>query len=68
MRAGPARKEERQPGMRGPAKSPAAAPDADRGDDLLDVSRITRGTIQLRREPVELALIVARAVESDRTL
>ncbi len=32
-------------------------------DDLLDVSRITRGQVQLKREPVELADIVARAVE-----
>ena len=29
-------------------------------DDLLDVSRITRGKIELRREPVELADVVAR--------
>ncbi|MBI2896899.1 MAG: response regulator [Deltaproteobacteria bacterium] len=35
-------------------------------DDLLDVSRITRGKIQLRREPVELASVVARAVETAR--
>lgn len=33
-------------------------------DDLLDVSRITRGKIQLRLERVELATIVARAVEA----
>jgi signal transduction histidine kinase len=32
-------------------------------DDLLDVSRITRGKIELRRRPVELAEIVAQAVE-----
>jgi signal transduction histidine kinase/ActR/RegA family two-component response regulator len=32
-------------------------------DDLLDVSRITRGKIELDRRPVELAQIVARAVE-----
>ena len=32
-------------------------------DDLLDVSRITRGKIQLRRETVELADIISRAVE-----
>lgn len=32
-------------------------------DDLLDVSRITRGKISLRREPIALAPIVARAVE-----
>ena len=32
-------------------------------DDLLDVSRITRGRIELHRERLELADIVARAVE-----
>ncbi|GAC1538864.1 MAG: hypothetical protein NVS2B9_05600 [Myxococcales bacterium] len=32
-------------------------------DDLLDVSRITRGVIDLRREPVELSAVVERAVE-----
>jgi PAS domain S-box-containing protein len=32
-------------------------------DDLLDVSRITRGRVDLRREPVELATVVTRAVE-----
>ena len=33
-------------------------------DDLLDVSRITRGHIELRRGPVELRELVLRAVES----
>jgi two-component system, sensor histidine kinase len=33
-------------------------------DDLLDVSRITQGRIQLQREPVELGPIVAQAMES----
>jgi CheY-like chemotaxis protein/two-component sensor histidine kinase len=33
-------------------------------DDLLDVSRIARGKIDLRRQPVELADIVASAIES----
>jgi signal transduction histidine kinase len=33
-------------------------------DDLLDVSRITRGKITLSREPVELGGLVARAVET----
>jgi PAS domain S-box-containing protein len=33
-------------------------------DDLLDVSRIMRGKIELRRQPVELATVVARAVET----
>ena len=32
-------------------------------DDLLDVSRVMKGKIELRREPVELASIVARAIE-----
>jgi signal transduction histidine kinase/ActR/RegA family two-component response regulator len=35
-------------------------------DDLLDVSRITRGMITLQREPVLIAAIVARAVETAR--
>jgi signal transduction histidine kinase/ActR/RegA family two-component response regulator len=33
-------------------------------DDLLDVSRITRGKIKLAREPVKVADLVARAVET----
>ncbi|HEV3118413.1 MAG TPA: hybrid sensor histidine kinase/response regulator, partial [Gemmataceae bacterium] len=37
-------------------------------DDLLDVSRITTGKIQLRKERLELAGIVRRAVESTRPL
>jgi signal transduction histidine kinase len=32
-------------------------------DDLLDVSRITRGKIELRRQPVEISDVVARAIE-----
>ena len=32
-------------------------------EDLLDVSRITRGKIELRKEPVDAALVVADAVE-----
>jgi two-component system CheB/CheR fusion protein len=35
-------------------------------DDLLDVSRITRGMITLRREPTALADVIARAVEMVR--
>ncbi|MCU1282433.1 MAG: histidine kinase, partial [bacterium] len=31
-------------------------------DDLLDVSRITRGKIELKREPLELAQVVAKAI------
>jgi len=37
-------------------------------DDLLDLSRISRGKITLRREPVDLAAVVARAVEISRPL
>ncbi len=33
-------------------------------DDLLDVSRITRGKLELRKEPVPLARIVRNAVEA----
>jgi PAS domain S-box-containing protein len=35
-------------------------------DDLLDISRITRGKIDLRRELVELSSIVSQAVETCR--
>jgi signal transduction histidine kinase len=37
-------------------------------DDLLDVSRITRGAITLQRARVDLAEVVARAVETSRPL
>jgi len=37
-------------------------------DDLLDVSRISRGTLELRRESVELAAIVETAVQTSRPL
>jgi PAS domain S-box-containing protein len=37
-------------------------------DDLMDVSRISRGKIELRRERVELAQVVQDAVESSRPL
>ena len=37
-------------------------------DDLLDVSRVMRGKIDLRRERVELATVVARAVETVQPL
>lgn len=33
-------------------------------DDLLDMSRIMRGKIELRTEPVELATVIARAIET----
>ena len=35
-------------------------------DDLLDVSRITRGKIELRKERIELAAVVNSAVETSR--
>lgn len=37
-------------------------------DDLLDVARITRGTLELRRERLELAAAVARALDRARPL
>jgi len=37
-------------------------------DDLLDVSRITRGKVELQKESVDLAAVVARAVEISRPL
>ncbi len=37
-------------------------------DDLLDVSRITRGKIELRRAPLDLAEIVRHSVETARPL
>jgi signal transduction histidine kinase len=37
-------------------------------DDLLDVSRITRGKLELRLQPVELTEVLARAVETSRPL
>ena len=37
-------------------------------DDLLDMSRITRGRIELRKERIELAPIVDQAVEAVRAL
>jgi PAS domain S-box-containing protein len=37
-------------------------------DDLLDVSRLMRGKITLRREPLDLAEVVSRAVEAVRPL
>jgi PAS domain S-box-containing protein len=37
-------------------------------DDLLDVSRVSRGKIELRRERVELTDVVNRAVESTRSM
>lgn len=37
-------------------------------DDLLELSRITRDTIELRKEPVELAAMLRTAVEASRPL
>ena len=37
-------------------------------DDLLDVSRVMRGKIELRKERIELATVVARAVETVQPL
>lgn len=37
-------------------------------DDLIDVSRISRGTIALRRESVDLATVLANAIELSRPL
>lgn len=37
-------------------------------DDLLDVSRITRGKVELRREVVDLNAVLARAAEAARPL
>jgi signal transduction histidine kinase/ActR/RegA family two-component response regulator len=37
-------------------------------DDLLDVSRISRGKVKLQKEPVDLAAVVGRAVEISRPL
>ena len=37
-------------------------------DDLLDVSRITRGMITLAREPLEVATLITRAVETVQPL
>jgi PAS domain S-box-containing protein len=37
-------------------------------DDLMDVSRITSGKIELRKEPVQLAAVVHSAIETSRPL
>ncbi|HSA55577.1 MAG TPA: PAS domain S-box protein [Gemmatimonadaceae bacterium] len=37
-------------------------------DDLLDVNRITRGKLEIRRETVELAAVVRDAVETSRPI
>jgi PAS domain S-box-containing protein len=35
-------------------------------DELMDVSRITRGVIELRKEPVELQGVIAQAIETSQ--
>ena len=37
-------------------------------DDLLEISRVTRGTVELRKEPVDLATVVQHALESARPI
>jgi two-component sensor histidine kinase len=37
-------------------------------DDLLDISRVTRGMLELRKEPTELAAVVDAAVETARPI
>jgi PAS domain S-box-containing protein len=37
-------------------------------DDLLDVSRITRGKVELRKERIELSMVVGDAIEASRPL
>ncbi len=37
-------------------------------DDLLDVSRITHGTLEMRKSPIELTQAIATAIESARPL
>ena len=37
-------------------------------DDLLDVSRIARGKVQLEKQPIELAAVVHQATEASRPL
>ena len=51
----------------GDDRTPGGAP-ARLVDDLLDVSRITRGKIKLQKEAVELATVIARAVETSQPL
>ena len=37
-------------------------------DDLLDVSRINRGKIELRKEPIELAAVINNGIEASRPI
>ncbi len=37
-------------------------------DDLLDISRISRGKLQLRKEPIDLSIVLSNAVETSRPI
>jgi signal transduction histidine kinase/ActR/RegA family two-component response regulator len=37
-------------------------------DDLLEVSRITRGLVEIHRDPIDLAVVVRSAIETSRPL
>jgi PAS domain S-box-containing protein len=37
-------------------------------DDLMEVSRITRGLIKMRKEPIDLAMVIRNAMETSRPL
>jgi PAS domain S-box-containing protein len=37
-------------------------------DDLLDVSRVTRGTLELKKTPTELTLVIGGAIETSRPI
>jgi PAS domain S-box-containing protein len=37
-------------------------------DDLLDVSRVTRGTLELKKTPTELTLVIGGAIETARPI
>jgi PAS domain S-box-containing protein len=37
-------------------------------DDLLDVSRITRGKIELKKEPIDLSIVVQQAIDTAQPL
>jgi CheY-like chemotaxis protein/two-component sensor histidine kinase len=37
-------------------------------DDLLEISRITRGVIEVRKEPIELGVVIRAAIETSRPI
>src|SRR5208283_5392991 len=37
-------------------------------DDLLDISRITRSTLELKKNPTELTFVVGSAIETSRPI